>query len=331
MADEGKVLVTGSSIEPRYFELLREAGYEVVNPKDSFPPAVLSEEALGEALKGCEGYIVGGDEWASAKVIGEADDLKIIAFLGVGYESFIDADGARDAGVPVTNTPGTYANSVAEFSIGMLLDRRRRILDYAQGFKAREETPQEKRFDLNGHEVGIVGMGHIGQRLAEILTKGFGAKVSYFNRSRKSDVEQALGIEYLSLRDLVSRVESLLIMLPERPETVDLIDKSVLGARDPNRAGLQIINTARPEITNAEGLLWGLDNGLVENVALDGWYRDTTEYSDRLRDHPSVIVTPHIASLTHDAREAMADMCVETVLRVLRGESDPSVVNGVSI
>jgi glyoxylate reductase len=330
MSGPRKVLVTGESIGAEYLEELRDAGLLVVNPEKSFPPSKLDEQELADALDQCVAYIVGGDEWASKKALASAKYLKVVAFLGVGYESFVDADGARELGIPVTNTPGTYANSVAEFSIGMLLDRRRRICDYAEGFRTGNELVQEKRSDLHGHPVGIVGMGHIGQRLAEILRGGFQADVHYFNRSRKPVLESELGIKYCDLGQLVNAVESLMIMVPENSSTIGMINDGVLSARDASMPGLHIIDTARPEVIDPLSLLAGLDSGRVESVAFDGFYREDNSHTAALRAHSQVLVTPHIASLTHDARDAMSRMCVDTVLNIVGGRPDRHVVNGVA-
>src|SRR5437764_1115175 len=124
VTDAKKVLVTGGSIGSAFLDQLTAAGFEVINPAKSFPPAVLSEDELKAMLDGCSAYVVGGDEWASKTAMESTPGLKVVSFLGVGYQSFVDADGARELGIPVTNTPGTYANSVAEMTIGMLLDRR---------------------------------------------------------------------------------------------------------------------------------------------------------------------------------------------------------------
>src|SRR5438874_6609215 len=110
-----KVLVTGSSVEDKFFEPLRELGYNIHNPKQ-----LLSEGELSSELADAEGYLLGGDEVASATALASAPALKVVSFLGVGYESFVDVGAARENGIAVTNTPGVLSNSVAEFTIGQL-------------------------------------------------------------------------------------------------------------------------------------------------------------------------------------------------------------------
>lgn len=233
----GSVLVTGASVGERYLDQLRAAGLTVINPPASFPPAVLEEPALRDILSGCDAYLLGGDEFASRSVLASAPKLKVIAFLGVGYASFVDVKAAADLGIPVTNTPGVLANSVAEFAVGELLAARRRIVDYI----ADPDLRQEKRGDLRGHSVGVVGLGAIGTRTAEILTQGFGAHVRYFSRTRKPDVEEMLKIAYLPLPELVGQVDDLVIVVPDTPQTISMINTDLLAAcREP----LSVINLA---------------------------------------------------------------------------------------
>src|SRR3954454_23920541 len=111
----GKILVTGNSVRPELLQPLTEAGYKVENPTD-----LLSEQDLAAALEDADAYLFGGDEYASGTAIATAKDLKVVAFLGVGYESFMDATAIRSRGVRITNTPGTLTDSVAEFTIAQL-------------------------------------------------------------------------------------------------------------------------------------------------------------------------------------------------------------------
>ncbi|MGW4412116.1 2-hydroxyacid dehydrogenase [Nonomuraea sp. NPDC004702] len=329
MSYVGKILVTGESIGATYLERLTQAGFEVINPSASYPPSILDEADLQAALAGCTAYIVGGDEWASKTAMQAAPDLKVVSFLGVGYQSFVDAEGARELNIPVTNTPGTYANSVAEFTIGMLLDRRRRIFDYAESRRLGTGMAQEKRFDVFGHPIGILGMGHIGSRIATILTQGLNADVYYHNRTRKPQLENELNLKYRDLKQLIAEVETLIVIIPEDPSTIGMIDDEIFEVRSPTRPGLQVIDTARPEVIDPASLIRALESGRVENVAFDGFYRDSTPETQALAKDRRVLVTPHIASLTHDARDAMSQMAIDTVLRILRGGTDATIVNGV--
>lgn len=322
MTLQGKVLVTGESVAPRFLRQLEESGLTVINPATSFPPAVLSSAELVSELRGCRAYLLGGDEIASRDVLGQTSGLELVSFLGVGYQSFVDADAAASLGIPVSNTPGVLSNSVAEFTIGLLLEARRNIVAFA----TESDVEHRKESDLAGHHVGIVGLGAIGTRLAEILREGFRAKVSYFSRTRKEAEESRLGIAYLPLAELVSEVEALIVMVPETPETKNLIGADLLSRRSPE-APLTIINTARAEVIEPTALSAAVSSGAVDRVRFDGYYRDDTESAEALLRLPGVRVTPHVASLTHDARDAMSELAVEAILNVLSGRPHEHIVN----
>ena len=97
-----KVLVTGTSVAEEFLEQLRAEGFTVSNPTH-----LLSEDELTSELRNSTGYLLGGDEIATRKALSQATELKAIAFLGVGYQSFVDVAAAKDLSIPVTYTPGT--------------------------------------------------------------------------------------------------------------------------------------------------------------------------------------------------------------------------------
>jgi glyoxylate reductase len=319
-----KILVTGSSVRPDLLQPLMDAGHEVVNPT-----GVLSENDLRDALSGVSAYLFGGDEFASGPALAGNPTLKHVAFLGVGYESFMDAPAITDAGVLITNTPGTLSNSVAEFTLTHLLNATRKFVPYAEAFARGVSGNEEKQHDLADMHVGLVGLGGIGTRVAEILRAGFGAKVSYFSRTRKLDTERALGLEYATLIDLVGAVDALIVMTPGNDSTRNLINLDVLAAAKP---GLLLINTARESVVAPDALLNALKSGQVGYAGFDGFYDDDTPALEDLKAFipERLAVTGHIASLTHEARDGMAIKAVQSILKILDTGHDEYVVNSTS-
>jgi glyoxylate reductase len=315
-----KILVTGESVGSEFLQPLVDAGYEVKNP-----PGVLSEDELANELADSVGYLLGGDEVATAKALRNAKDLRVVAFLGVGYESFVDAEAASTLGIPVTNTPGTLIDSVAEFTIGHLLNARRRLTQYANAYRRGDRGIEEKQRDLAGHRIGILGLGAIGTRIAEILTLGFRAPVQYHSRTRKPDEERRLGISFTSLEDLARTSDAIVVMVPGNDSTKGLISSRIVEAMGPD---VLLINTARPEIVEPGGLYSGLETGRISVAAFDGFYDDPTG-SKLLANFAEdrLLVTGHIASLTHDARDAMARKAVASILNTIESGDDQNVVN----
>ncbi|WP_054814755.1 2-hydroxyacid dehydrogenase [Nocardia arizonensis] len=315
------VLVTGSSIDPKFLKQLESEGCVVRTVAEE----LRTEDALIRALDNVRIYLLGGNEVATAEVIRSAPDLELIAFLGVGYESFMDVDAVRERGIRVTNTPNISSNSVAEFTIGQLLNCRRRLTEYSIQYSNGLDGDEEKLRDVRGHSVGIIGLGGIGTRIAEILTRGFGAEVCYYSRTRKRDVEDALGITYRELTELFSTVESVIVMTPGNRETAGLIGDDQLCRLS---EGSVLVNTARAEVVDPYGLLEHLNSGRLGAAAFDGFYRDDLPVTWELKKmQPSPLsITGGIASLTHDARDGMAERTVRSILNFLRDGTDEFLV-----
>lgn len=315
-----KILVTGDSVREDLLRPLISAGYSISNPTH-----LLTESELAKELSDASGYLLGGDEFASDAALASATQLKVIAFLGMGYQSFVDVAAAKKRGVAITNTPGTLNNAVAEFTIGLLLNSTRRIYLYATEYAKGDSGTEEKQRDLANLSVGIIGLGGIGTRIAEMLRKGFGCSVTYYSRSRKTQIEDQFGISYSELDPLCSNADVLIVMTPGNDQTRGLIGKRQI---DRFKQGIVLINTARPEIVDPTALLAALDSGTIGYAAFDGFYEDPDALVSDLKQHipSSLMITGHIASLTHDARDAMANKAVQSILNVLKLGADENRV-----
>lgn len=316
-----KILVTGTSVRKELLQPLLDAGYVVKNPTH-----LLSESELTEELRDSAGYLLGGDEHATRAALSSAKNLKIIAFLGMGYDSFVDVEAAREFQIPITNTPGTLSNSVAEFTVGLTLNCTRRLFFYASEYSAGRSGSEQKQHDLGALHVGILGLGGVGLRTAEILRMGFGSQTSYFSRTRKPDEESRLGISYLPLDRLVSQVDVIIILTPGNDETKGLIGHAQLSSCKP---GLILVNIARPSVVDPVALLDGIESGQIGYAAFDGLHDEPLGTVERLKSViPSrLMVTGHIGSLTHEARDGMALKATQSIINVLKTGKDKYFVN----
>jgi glyoxylate reductase len=317
---EGTVLVTGTSVAHDLLQPLRDAGLNVKNPKH-----LLSQEELAAELKTCRAYLLGGEEIATATAIDGSDVLEIIAFLGVGYEPFIDVVAATKRGVLVSNTPGTLTDAVSEFTVGMILTCTRRITEYINSYRRGEREVEEKQHDLAQMRVGIVGLGNLGTRIAEILT-AYRCTIQYYSRTRKPQLEESLGIEFVSLNRLVATSDVVVLMTPGTESTQNMFNAELLA--DAKR-GMILVNTARREIVDPAALRMALSEGIISIAAYDDFYDEPVGQS-LLNDFPEsrLLVTGHIGSLTHQARDGMAKRAVTSILDVLRTGTNEYVVNG---
>lgn len=195
------ILVTDTLfISPRAESKLTAAGFKV----DRIKKAHVTEAELIKAIKGKAGYIIGGSESVTDKVINAADKLECITFTGADYANFIPGHhAATKLGIKITNTPGSTQYSVAEFTVTLILMMLRRALELG--------GPGNKTFitcpSLISSHVGIVGLGRIGSEVARML-KALGCqKVSYWNRTRNKELEKSLGIKYAPLKKLFAECD----------------------------------------------------------------------------------------------------------------------------
>lgn len=316
----GKVLVTGSSVSPELLKPLEDEGLTISNPL-----GVLTESELRNELRDASAYLLGGEEYASSTAISEASALRVIAFLGVGYQTFVDEVAATKAGITITITPNTLNDSVAEFTVGQLLNLRRKLTHYTNVYRAGSGGSEEKQFDLRGRRFSILGMGGIGTRVAEILRLGFHCNISYYSRTRKPELEEKLGIEWTTLNNLVADSDGLIVLVPGNDSTFEMVDWEVLRLAAP---GFLLVNTARPEVVAAEALEKGLQSGLIEAAAYDAFYKgDKGAQLLAAFDDSRLLVTARIASLTNNARDAMARKAIASILNVLKNGTDSNRVN----
>lgn len=318
---KNKILVSGPVIEETLLSPLRRLGCTVA--AFSHP---LTTAALREELKDCVAYIHGGEEHASAEALELAEYLRVIAFLGIGYETFIDVTAAREAGVLVTNTPDRTPDAVAEFTVGQIINANRRIPQHLGTFYPHWSDDEQLPNELVTRRVGIVGLGSIGTRVAKILSRGFGCEVSYYSQTRKPREEELLHLRFRELPDLAERSDILVIMVPGNRDTRNMINKEVLDRLPP---GAILVNTARASVVEPVALGDALRTGKLSSAVFDGHYRDS-EFSKRLLDEfgDRFLATGHIASHTRQSVERMVRQAVRSIVNILTTGTDSNIVVG---
>lgn len=307
------ILVTDSLfIFDEHIAKLREAGYEVVRLDK--PEA--TEEELCEAVKGKAGYILGGIEHITEKVIISADKLEVITFTGADWASFIPAhNAATKEGIAITNTPGANAYAVAEYSITLILAMTRRVFELGlTGDKTFLTTNSLK--DIS---IGVIGMGRIGEQVARMLI-GLGAtKISYWNRTRKQNLEEELGITYESLERLFDESEVVTNHLSSSAGR-GFIDGDLLSKLSDQSI---IVNTGYQDTFNMDSLYDELNMGRIR-AAFD------IKSPERFKKLPLATwfsSNEHTAYNTTEANRTASDMAVESIINILNTGDDKLVVN----
>lgn len=178
---KGKILITDSLfIFPEHEQRLRDVGYEV----ERLDKPEASEDELVAAVPGKIGYILGGIERVTQKVIDAADELKAIVFTGIGYKEFIPAwEYAQSKGILLGNTPDAPTHAVAEWAITVALAMNRGIFELGPMGNKKFLTTK----GLEGQRVGIIGLGRIGKHISEMLTPFRAASISYWSKHRHDE------------------------------------------------------------------------------------------------------------------------------------------------
>ena len=192
------ILITDSLfIFPEHEQQLKDSGYEVVRLDK--PEA--SEDELCEAVKGKAGYILGGIEKVTKRVIDSADSLEAIVFTGIGYKNLIvDWEYATEKGIAIANTPDGPTQPVAEWAMtaALVMNRGMFELGIHTGEKTFLTTP-----GIAGQTIGIIGLGRIGGRIAEMLQPFKPDKILYTSAHKHEDKEQMLGLKYTEVNELL--------------------------------------------------------------------------------------------------------------------------------
>jgi glyoxylate reductase len=324
-----KIVITGMTSEARDRKYLEELGFEVV-----YEPEDITEHELAEVLADATGYILGGNEYVSRRILATAKKLKCISFIGVGYESFIDVDAASKLGISITNTPGASANSVAETAIGHMLALNGTFTAQNNARKHGGDYIAPKRRDLQSLCLGIVGLGHIGTAVARKARLGLGMKVVYFNRTRRQELEAELSIAYSPFEQLLSQIDVLMPLIAMTPDTKYKIGEKELKLLNP---GAMLVNVARPELVEPNALLDVLTTGHLKSASFDIYYQEPAPKPDEdefgllsLPDHRFVL-TERSASRSFESRELESKMACEALVNTLSGIVDKNCVNAPSL
>lgn len=309
-----RVLVTARQVA-RFAEKRRPeldaAGIDLVLP--AAPGNALDEEALVRELPGCFAAAAMPDAYTARVIAACAPTLKLIARSGVGFDS-IDLDAATKHGVWVTTTPGANHDAVADFTMGLLLCMLRDLVQTVVQTRA-GTWRRMAGVELRGKTLGIVGTGRVGREVAA-RARAFGMDLVAHDLFPNDAWAKGAGARYASLDDLLAQSDVITLHAPLTPETRHLLRRETLARA---KYGCYVVNTARGELVDEQALAEALDSGRVSGAALDVFSEEPPK-DRRLVDHPRVFPTSHSAGGTNEAHARAADMVIDDLLRVARGE-----------
>jgi len=243
---------------------------------------------------------------------------------GTGLD-MIPVDAATAQDVPVANVPGVNAETVAEYCIGSMLALARRSFQSDRDLRAHGWAEARRHSDhaleVFGRTIGVIGMGSIGTRVAEIAHHAFGMRV--LGHQRRLDAMPAF-VERADVDRLCRESDFISLNCPLTPQTRGLVDASRLRSMKPTAA---IINAARGPVTDEAALARALAEGWIAGAAIDVYGEQPLPRDHPFLGLPNVILSPHSAGLSREASLRMSVGCAEQILHLLRGERPSHMVN----
>lgn len=238
---------------------------------------------------------------------------RVVSVFGVGYDG-VDVPAAIERGIPVTHTPGVLSDDVADLAIALMLAVARRIAE-ADRFVREGRWPQGPLAlgrKVSGARLGIVGMGRIGQAIAQ-RAAAFGMRIAYTARTPKADLPHAFVPD---VRALAGQSDFLVVITPGGAGTRHLINAEVLAALGPKGF---LINVARGSVVDEPALIQALQAGTIAGAGLDV-FANEPQVPEALRQMPQVVLSPHTASATAETRQAMADLAFANLRAGVEGQ-----------
>ena len=292
---------------------------EVYKGRGPIPRRVLLSK-----VKRCDALLSLLTEKIDKEILDAGVRLKVVANYAVGVDN-IDVEYARSKGIVVTNTPGVLEEAVAEHTFALLFSLGRRILEADAFVRAHKYKYWDPMLLLgtqfSGKTLGLMGLGHIGEAVA-IRAHGLKMKIVYHDVVRHRDLEMKVGARYVKSEELLRSSDFVSLHVPLLSSTRHLISTRELSMM--KRTAL-LINTARGPVIDEEALVLAIKAKKIAGAALDV-FEFEPRVSRQLLSLQNVILTPHIASGTLEAREMMADIAARNIIQVLKGKRPISLV-----
>src|SRR3989338_1300987 len=316
-----KVFIT-TKIPDAGISLLKAQGYEIeIGSAEN-----LSEEKIKKLAKGADALLSQLEDRIDGALLDAiGPQLKVVANYSVGYDN-VDLKSTKERGVLFTNTPGVQKEVVAEHAVALLLAVARRIVEgdrYTRAGKYKGFEPDLLvGTELAGKILGLIGHGRIGCRAADILQKGFGMKVMYYDSVRDEQREKQCGIAYASLQEVLSAADAVTIHVTLSASTRHLLGGKEIAFMNPTA---YLVNTSRGAVIAEKELVKALQEKRIAGAGLDV-FEEEPNLSLGLAALENVVLTPHVASASREARDKMAELAAQNIIAALSGQTPPNLV-----
>jgi D-3-phosphoglycerate dehydrogenase len=254
-----------------------------------------------------------------------APNLLIVSSNGAGYDP-VDVDACTAAGVLVVNQSGGNAHSVAEHVLGMMLCLSKRIVESDHVLRRDRNVNRNALMgnEVQGKTIGIVGIGNVGRRVAQLCNGLFGMTVLAYDPYLTAAEIAARGAEKVELDDLLRRADYVSISCPLTKDNRGMIGAGQFALMPPHAF---FITTARGFIHDETALTQALRDKRIAGAGLDVWDKEPPPSDHPLLQFDNVLASPHTAGVTKEARTNMGRIAAEQILAALDGKRPPRVVN----
>jgi D-3-phosphoglycerate dehydrogenase / 2-oxoglutarate reductase len=288
--------------------------------------------AVDPILAAAHAYQIGSSRYeiaphfhATADLIARIPNLLIVSTNGAGYDT-VDVKACTAAGLLVLNQAGGNRESVAEHALGMMLCLTKRIPQSDRALRRGDRFDRTTFVgaELHGKTIGIVGLGHVGRRVAELTRGLFAMRVLAYDPYLTADEIAERGAEKVELDDLLRRADFVSLHCPLTDET-----EGMIGAREfaLMRPHAYFITTCRGHIHDETALLDALRSERIAGAGLDVWSQEPPPREHPLLQFDTVLASPHTAGTTHEARVNMGRIAAEQLIDALDGKPPSRVVN----
>jgi D-3-phosphoglycerate dehydrogenase len=292
------------------------------SPESEFAPILLAAHAyqVGAARDEIAPHFHVHDD-----LLKRAPNLLVVSSNGAGFDP-VDVDACTKAGVLVVNQSGGNAHSVAEHALGMLLTLSKRIIEADRALRRDRDVNRNALIgrEAAGSTIGIVGIGNVGRRVAELCKGLLGMKVLAYDPYLSAAEIAARGGEKVELDELMRRSDYVSINCPLTKESRGMIGAKQFALMQPHAF---FITTARGFIHDEGALLQALKEKRIAGAGLDVWSKEPPPPEHPLLQFDNVLASPHTAGVTREARENMGRIAAEQVLDALDGKRPPRIIN----
>ncbi len=259
------------------------------------------------------------------EVFEKCPNLKFVGLFATGFNN-VDIVAAKEHGAVVCNVPGYSTNSVAQHTMAFILNHFNKISEYKDAV-ANGDWERSKLFtyfyipiyELEGLNLGIIGYGAIGKKVAE-LGRAFGMNILAYSRTKKDDKD----VEFCSLDELLERSDVVTLHCPLNEGTNKLIDKSALMKM---KKSALLVNTSRGGVIDEEALTWALNNDIISAAAVDVLTVEPMQPDCPLKNAKNITFSPHIAWAPLQTRKRLVTLVSENIRAWAKGETINNVAN----